>query len=347
MKACVTAASVAGSMLRDPRFWPARDRRKVPGATNDRARAQLPGNHYKLLALTHAGRPARVKGTVLEIDKTAAHHNAAMAQQFPASETLFAWGRFYTPVKDLARSDVIADLADVRRDHGLLLALVHGAAPPTGVCDPLCLPAAAHRGARWRHVWTNEIPLLEECGAQILGIAAGWTSNLTDEGLNEYAWHAIDVLQHATPERKGWLKQALLATYGLLAARPRAFTQLNKWGDGQMMSVTTRTGHTLHGRVRRSDEAESQTCNVIWRGLIEARVRAETISYARELRAQGQHVLSLYADAVYILKADTEPPLRPGWRVTQELTGMQWSSPTSFTSNEVVKRPGTPRRATA
>jgi len=289
MRPRLTAASIASQLLRDRRFWPSRDRRKVPRATNDRVREQLPGNHYRLLALTRAGRPAKVAGTVLELDQINAHHAAAGLQGFPASDSLYAWGRFYAPVEKLRIVDLVADISELEGEHGLLLALVKGA----GNGDPLVPPAVTHAGLKWRHVWTNELPLIAECGGQVAGIAAGWTSNVIDEGLNAYAWEAIQQLANSPPARRGWLKQALLATYGLLAAKPRGFTQLNKWGEGEQMAVTTRTGHTLHGRLRRTAETESETCNVIWRGLIESRVRAETISYARQLRDAGRRILSL------------------------------------------------------
>jgi len=341
-----TAAALASVMLRDPRFWPRAGRRKVPRATNDRARRQLPGNHYRLLSLSRAGQPSRVHGAVLELDQIAAHHAAALNQPFPASSDLYAWGRFYADPRKLRITDCVATAEQVTGEHGLLLAAVRGTRDSRALADdPLTLPAAAHHGVRWRHVWTSETGLLERCGAEIVGVAAGWTTNQVDEGLNAYAWHALAELQAADPARKSWLKQALLATYGLLAAKPREFRQLNRWGDGDQMTVTMHTGQNLHGRLRVVGETESQTCNVIWRGLIEARVRAETVSYARELRDAGRRVISLYADAVYIAAAGGDPPPRAGWRVTQELTHVQFTTPTAFTSDQVVKAPGVPREA--
>ena len=346
MVPCMSPAAIAGQFLRDARFWPGKDRRKVPHATNERARASLPGNYYRLLGLTTAGRAGRTHDRVLELDQRSAHNTIAVTQPFPASETLHAWGRFYTDPKQLTLADVVADVGRVAGEHGLFLAAVRGAASePTSITDPLVLPAVAHRGVKTRHVWSNELDLIRDCGGTVVGVFAGWSSPDIDEGLNRYAWCALEQLQAADPARKGWLKQALLATYGLLAGKPREFTQLTKWGEGESMAVTTRAGHTFHGRVKRTPETEAQTCNVIWRGLIESQQRAETVSYARELRAAGHRVLSLYADAIYVDARDGNPPARAGWRVTQELTRVQFTSPTSFVSDQVTKQPGIARES--
>jgi hypothetical protein len=346
----VSPAAIAGALLRDPRFWPT-PRRKVPTATNARARKALPGNFYRLVLPRPAsqdGEPLRLRGEVLELDQNTAHHAAAMRIRPPHTDTLYAWGRFYAPPpppsQDLDGLELV-DLDRIRSEHGLLLCAVesHGAR-----MDPLSHPVVNHNGIRWRYLWTPEVPLVQSIpGAQVLGALAGWTSNQIDEGLCEYAWWAQEHLLHSDASRRRWLKPALLAAYGLLAAKPRPFMNLFRWAHGEQLAVTFPSGHTLHGYRTETDLGEPATANVIWRGMIEAQVRAESLRYARTLRTQGWRVVSIYADAIYVLahdNSDDTPSLPAGWRLSQRLHSVQFLSPTHFTSDEIDKLPGIPHK---
>lgn len=338
-----TAAGIAGQLLKRVH----RQKRKVPKATNARAREHLPGNFYRITLprpVSEQEQPLRIRGEVLEVDMQGAHHWAAMHLNPPVSDQLYAWGGYYqvnpTPVYTGKKLDRI-----IRSEHGLLLCAVESYAR----LDPLAHPATNHQGMKWRYLWTPEIPLLQQTpGVSIHAIAAGWTAPEPDHDLNEYAWWAANQQQNAPPHRRRWQKQALLAAYGLLAARPRAYTSLTRWGRGDPMTVTLPSGHHAHGRVRTTPEAEPRTTNVIWRGMIEAWTRAETITQARQLRADGWRIISIYADAIYIIAQDDRTPqLRAGWRTAQRLHNMTLDSSTHFTSNEIDKLPGIPKQRRA
>jgi hypothetical protein len=340
----VTAAAIGSAQLRSPLHWP-RDRRKVPAATNKAARAALPGNHYRL-AVPHTSHGVSLGyREVIELDMSGAHHQAALAIRPPASDDLYAWGRFFAPPagRRPAPGDVLFDRDRVAGEHGLVLAAV--SVDPERPFDPLGHPVAARTGTRYRYAWTSELDLLDRLpGVTVHGAIAGWTGRRVDDGLAAYARHAQGLLADAEASRRRWLKPALLAAYGLLAARPRPFISMTRWGAGERTAVTFPSGTVLRGVERETKEAEPPTANVVWRGMIEAHVRAEAITYARELRDAGWRVVSIYADALYVIaRPDGEAaPPRPGWREARRLHSLRFLTPTHFTSDELDKRPGIP-----
>jgi hypothetical protein len=85
-----TSGGIAGQLLKDKRFYP-NARRKVPRATNEKARGQLPGNYYRLYV------KERLPHTATYLDQKSAHHSCASGITFPDANSLYAKGHFNDP----------------------------------------------------------------------------------------------------------------------------------------------------------------------------------------------------------------------------------------------------------
>lgn len=139
------------------------------------------------------------------------------------------------------------------------------------------------------------------------------------------------------------MKPALLATYGILASRPKQIEfGFRIAAKGEPVVYRTPHGGLEAMRVQTSRELESSVVNVIHRGMIEAETRARSLRLARDLAAGGHEVLAIYADAVFIRSASV-PLLPHPWRVSGHLTDLRFFNATSFTSNELERLPGIPR----
>src|SRR5207245_8648734 len=99
---------------------------------------------------------------------------------------------------------------------------------------PECFPPPYLQtmGRRLAWIYSNELPLVREFGAEIEGIEAAWISCDSEHGLNEYANWALSEIQAADAKRRRWLKPTLLATYGLLASKPRKMEFAYRRGRG-------------------------------------------------------------------------------------------------------------------
>lgn len=337
-----TAGGLAGQLLRDPRFYP-EARRKVPKATNSRARHALPGNHYQLMVRENSTHDA------LYLDMTSAHHNAAAEIAFPSANGLLARGAFKTtdptdttvPESDPWLTHKDPAYPAVMRSHGLLCLRL---AVPKIAETRFPPPWAATPGRRLAWIYSNELPLLDELGIVVEGVEAAWTSFATDPGLNRYAAFALGEIATMNERRKRWAKPTLLSTYGILAAKPKVqeFAYLRaehgirkKYPAGHgFLPVLVNASH---------HELEPQTANVIHRGMIEAETRKRCLDLARFLTGQGCTVLAIYADAVFVKASDQLPLLPPPWSVKSTCTRLTFFNSTSFHSAEMTRLPGIPR----
>lgn len=323
-----TLGGMSAQFLTDRRFYPKR-RRKVPATTNQRARDELPGNHY---LLTVYPTPHR-EFTGLYLDQHRAHHYHARTTPLPDSNQLYAYGRFI----DLAEITFENTWPDF---HGLY-------------CLDLQSPGK-YRRSHWLHklerafVFSNELQHLVDMGYIVNGVYAAWGSFKRDTGLAKYARWASKQLDHYGD--RPWLKPLLLATYGTLATKPRygeAVFKLAK--DGELVTLPTGR-HSLTGHyVKASRKLEPRIANVLHRGMIEAATRSESVGYAQHLTTLGHRVLSIYADAV-IIEEDCEkpgPPIIEPWRLKTTLNHLQFINQQAFLSGEMTKLPGVSRELMA
>ncbi len=333
--------ALAVQLLKDPRFYP-QPRRKIPQATNERARAHLPGNHYELFV------KERTYHDAYYIDMQSAHHVCASEITFPCPNGLLARGPFHNPPEDIAgrepwvRSSRPA-FTSLLKSHGLLLIRleVPRRATLAGMFAP---PYMKKPGLRLAWVYTNELPMIRELGGIVEGIEAAWTSYTADRGLNIYARWGMNEAASMSPQRKRWGKPTLLAVYGMLAARPTEREFGFRHAKGGMKHTYMTPGGPLPAVVRKQSKAtESPVVNVIHRGMIEAEVRLRALAFARKLHAQGCQVLCIYADSVIISSKGPVPLIEQPWQIKVPLTRLEFFNPTSFHSVEMTRLPGIPR----
>jgi hypothetical protein len=331
-----SAGGIAAQLLRDSRFYP-EARRKVPRATNDKARDVLPGNYYDL----------RVSENELQFftatyfDQVSAHHNVAATTPLPDANRLYAKGRFNkVEGKPWARRGTRL-FDNAMRSHGLFyVSLKNPHFHPTA----FILPCQRRKGWHDAFVWSNELSFLRETGTDILAIIAAWTSDYADTGIPEYAQWALTQLQD-NAQHAPWLKPTLLATYGVLAARPRRHETAYKQSEKGEPARYAMGGKIIEAqRIRARYEMEGKISNVIQRGMIESETRLRSIRLAAFLHSFGLRVLAVYADSVFIENTGQGVPLLPGnWTIKGHLDRLQFFNSTSFTSDQLQKLPGIPK----
>jgi hypothetical protein len=333
-----TSGGIAAQLLRDPRFFPD-DRRKVPRATNARARDVLPGNFYRLYKAEE-----RVYYEAAYLDQSNAHHQAALSLSFPDPDALFARGRFREAdapdASDWLRRDSPEFSRFLSTHQGLVLARVYN--PHLKGDQSFHLPCMDVPGLQLVYLYTNEIPYLESFpGAYVHSIIAAWTSPHINTGLNAYAKWAIGQVAEASKERRAWLKQTLLSGYGILAAKPR-HTEFGfrKATGGVDKNYPVGPGFIPVKAFRTNKERETGIANVIYRGMIEAETRLVSLRLARELSDRKINVLAVYADSVFVENNAPLPFLPEPWKIQAHLTSLQFLNSTSFTSRELEKLPG-------
>lgn len=346
LKVTPTSGGLASQLLRDARFFP-HPRRKVPRATNDKARAHLPGNHYELFVPEMS-----TQKDAYYLDMSGAHHHAASSLTFPHPDRLYGRGAFRNPPESVIGRESWARVGTPKfertiRTHGLFLLRIAVPGhlqrtttlyPPPWLRQPL--------GVRLAWVYSNELPLVRRFEARIEGIEAAWTASTTDAGLNRYAKWSLQETAAMGHGRKAWLKPTLLAAYGLLAARPRAREFGYKHAvNGEAATYLSSGGPIPVEVLKTTGEQDSPIANVIARGMIEAQVRAEVLSLATTLHGYGSKVLALYADSVIISADGALPLLPPPWRIKTELTRLEFFNPVSFASDQMIRLPGIPRDA--
>ena len=347
LKVSPTNGGVAAQLLKDSRFWP-EARRKVPRATNARMRPHLPGNHYRLMVDENRTYQAYY------LDMSSSHHTIAADLRFPHPDKLRARGLF----KDVpVESDVtvpegrpwlvpaMPGFAKLLESHGLLYCQVSTRKLPDSLFP---LPYVRAPGVKMAWVYTNELATLHQLGVTIDFIQAAWTAWDIDTGLNRYARWALQETQQATQEAKAWLKPTLLATYGILATRPRVMETGYRLAERGIPRRYPAGSGMLQVRAMVADtESETQITNVLYRGMIEAEQRVRALHCARLLTGHGCHVLAVYADSVFVDSSTPLPFLPEGWRVEAELDNLSFMSSTSFTSAQVTRLPGMARDSMA
>lgn len=357
LKVSPTTGGIAAQLLRDPRFIDS-PRRKVPRATNERARPQLPGNHYELFIPENTN----VK-RALYLDMTGAHHFAASRITFPHPDRLYARGQYRTPPTPPENHPPIQPWAPPRRPwapagtricnsllktHGLFLLRVNVPGhlyKTTKFFPPPWLRRKS--GSHIVYVYSNELPMIAEFGAVLEGVEAAWTASIVDDSLNRYAdWSRAETAQMTT-FRRAWAKSTLLSAYGMLAARPRR----REFGypdaaKGEPNVYMTSGGPLPVMALRTQHEMDSPIANVIARGMIEAEVRKEVLTLAGDLHTRGSQIIALYADSIVIGGNAPLPLLPEQWRVKSELHWLTFFNAVSFASDEMVRLPGVPDRDT-
>jgi hypothetical protein len=223
--------------------------------------------------------------------------------------------------------------------------------PERVAIDSLQLPQLRKVGRHWQtftSVELDHVRRLRPDGVRLLDIWCAWTSPTDDDRLREYALWSGQQLAAASPSERKWLKPLLLSTYGMLAVRPSKFRSGFRWckrPDGAV-GWPTRFG-TLVGLERSGrHEREPQATNVLWRALIESRVRLESLTFARELRLAGIRPIAVYADAVFATAANSsieETVWRAPWRYEGTVTDLIFESAGRYRSREETRLPGSPR----
>jgi hypothetical protein len=328
-----TTGGISSQLLTDPRFYP-NARRKVPAKTNQRARENLPGNHYRLNV------PLSTRTyTAYELDQRRAHHHHATQLAFPHADHLYAYGDFIN-LDRVYRDTVSPD----SRFMGLYcLDLL---APESGWYHSWLATATARhtetgRELSHRFVYTNELPHLLDMGYRVLGVRAAWGSTHRDTGLNKLAAWCCEQLDHYGDPR--WLKPLLLSTYGTLACRPTSGESIFRLATGGKDKLVL-TGHgSLRGKLtKRPMKLEPGFVNVLQRGMIEAATRSESVGLAQHLEHLDHRVINIYADAIFVELNDDNPlpPLPEPWRQRLIHTHYQPEGLQSYTSDQATKRPG-------
>lgn len=337
LKVKPTSGGLAGQLLRDARFYPDA-RRKVPSATNAKARPNLPGNHYRLYESEEHETEAYY------LDQKAAHHNCALTLTFPCSNRMYAIGHYK---KDTLERGVPRQLeAKALSFHGLFHLMLTVPTMPPGTFPP---PWAERPGQHAVWVHSNELHLLPLLRITLDHIISAYVSSEVDTGLNEYARWALEQI---TPQPESpWIKPVLLASYGILAAKPR----IHRVGYANAVAGVPKLYPAGAGHLPVMERAtkwatEPGYTNVVHRGMIEAETRLRSLALARDMYARGFRVIACYADSVFIATRDRDgeniplPLLPPGWEVEGELTRLVFHNPVSFSSDQLTKMPGIPAR---
>ncbi len=330
-----TQGSTARQFLRDPRFYP-EPRRKVPRSTNDKARPTMPGGYFKArIYPREATRKGPPKFTAYYVDQSRAHHYHAMNETLPDANRLYAMGNFAAPDRPWKTNQQrIAHFLE--SFSGLLAGTLEGT--PQGL---RWAPDELQHGGRTVYFYSNELPLFHSLGVTVRTINAAWGSHKKhkDTGLSRYGEWAIEELAAGDPP---WKKSLLLATYGVLATRPRDTFRFGFQPDGTEEPTILRVGGgTVPARLRTIPIGEPGVNNVIHRGMIEAATRAESLLYANYLRSKGWRTLVVYADAVIVqTRQGLELATLPPWRIKRTLTNLQILSHNAFTSDQMTKVPG-------
>jgi hypothetical protein len=331
-------AGYAAQLLRDSRFYP-EPRRRVPRATNEKARESLPGNLVQLYVP-----PGPDSYNVTAIDQRQAHHRIVQTLPLPDANTLFARGYYgnldespdgyyCTPADPLYHRTV--------NEPGVVLAGMHSRFSRR---REYRLPVQDFNGFQRVMLYTNTIPFIEAHGSRIEGIYAAWTSDTADTGLARYGAWAQAELEHALTNRKRWLKPLLHSTYGLLAARPRPLEVGHRQAKGGKRTTFLLGAREFSVRAVTLPNWQPNIVNVIQRGMIEAETQIRSLTMAEELARSGCRVLHIHTDGMHV---EGQLPLLPDdWSVTG-LTRVTYIDRVSWVARERDCLPGRDQQARA
>lgn len=323
-------AGYAAQLLRDSRFYP-EPRRRVPKATNEKARPSLPGNLIELYVP-----PGPLSYDVTSIDQRSAHHRIVQSLRLPSSNSLYARGYFGDPERAPEYWGERGDSNYERtvREPGLLFVGMHSRF--TGK-NEYRLPVQNFNGYRRCFVYTNMVPFIEATGSHVEGIFAAWTSDTLDTGLARYGKWAQAEIESALTNRKRWLKPLLHSTYGLLAARPRPLEIGHRQARGGRREKFLLGAREFDVRMIALKEWQPVIVNVIQRGMIESETQIRSLRMARQLSTAGCRVLHIHTDGLHV---EGQLPLLPAdWSVTG-LTKVTYIDRVSWVSEERECLPG-------
>ena len=333
-----TQSGIAAQLLRDARFYPDA-RRKVPKATNGRARDHLPGNYYLHFA------DKKQTYDAIEIDQNSSHHTCARDLDFPHPDRLHAKGYFKElPDRPYAvRGTRLFDrlISQAGLFYVKLQVPTRGSERPAFVIPAADYAGTDSNGRRLAFVYSNELGELRSSGVTIDYIVAAWTARERDPGLNRFAAWALEELAKSDPERRRWLKPLLLSAYGLLATKPRKMQS----GYLQGKEGTRMNYHVGRGEVMEFIKHESRLpfepgfVNVVHRGMIEAETRLRSLEMARYLESIGFEILVVYADAVFVTGERQLPLLPNDWGV-RRITGAHFPNTNQVVCDQYAKLPG-------
>lgn len=336
-----SALSGYGSqLLRDERFYPT-PRRRIPRATNERARPSLPGNLVRMVDIE----PGPTRYNVTSIDQRSAHHRIVQELHLPDANTLFARGYFNDP-ENAPRLWAPRGTALFERtinQPGLLYALLTSARRTRR--GEFRLQLQDFTGQRREWIWTNSIDFLESTGTRIDGIYAAWTSSSQDSGLSQYGRFAQSQIESASPERKRWLKPLLHSTYGLLAARPRPLqTGASGHSNAGRSSTFLLGARSFLVTERTISNWAPAFANVIQRGMIECETQIRSLRMAQELSDSGSRILHIHTDGLHV---EGQLPLLPDSWGVNGLTSVMYLDNVSWVAEERDCLPGRDQRERA
>lgn len=326
-----SAGGLASQLLRDKKFYPV-ERRKIPMATNERAREALPGNHYDTKAELH-----RAYKTALYFDQENAHHWAAENTLLPDPDWLYAKGYYWRKDQQWCTPRDKEFKQVIENEHGLLHVQIN---IPRYIDGYLPAWATGKPGIRDAYIYTNELPLLEALHIEIYHLYSAWTSPKVDNGIKRYSIWAQEQIREY-PQDKKWLKSVLLSAYGVLASKPRKYEFGYHRAKGK--PVPFHLGPNQIYVVRTSSKRKQQLpiANVIHRGMIEAETRKLSIELARQLENEDREVLSIYADGVIVRDNGEQIPMLPRpWRPKHVMKHVEFVDGISFKSDVLTKMPG-------
>lgn len=336
-----SAGATASKLLRLPRYYE-NPRRRVPRATNEKARPALRGHPYKLFV--EPMRPV----TAIEFDQSAAHPHAAATIPMPSANNLyggfdFASERDYDkPPPYLWRGSLLYEREIVK--PGLFYLKLYG---PTKHSD-FCPTEWQHEGPFHDYVVSNEIGWLKELGIQIDGIIARWTSPTVDEGIQRYAQDALAAGESLSGFQRAIVKAIFLAGLGVLGAKPHKVKVLrgHEITGGCEFTVPTRDGPLAIYRKEMRQTYQLAIANLIQRAMIERECAKRSWQLAAELQGKGWQVVCIYADSVFATPPAAQMTLTDlpaPWREKGVHTNLQFKTATTYVSDQASKMPGVPR----
>lgn len=323
-------AGYAAQLLRDPRFYPDA-RRRVPRATNEKARESLPGNLIELYVP-----PGPTSYNVTSIDQRSAHHRIVQSLPLPDANTLFARGFYSDPdnAPDYWTVPGEREFERLTTEPGLLYVGMHSR---YSAKNEYRLPLQDFPGFKRQFIYTNMVPFLRETDTRIEGIYAAWTSNTHDTGLAKYGAWAQNEIETALTSRKRWLKPLLHSTYGLLAARPRPLEIGHRQAKGGKRVKYVLGAREFDVRAITLDAWQPPIVNVIQRGMIESETQIRSLRMAQRLADAGCQVTHIHTDGMHV--RGQLPLLPDDWTVTA-LTRVTYIDRVSWVSVERDCLPG-------
>lgn len=278
---------------------------------NEQLRPALPGNHYRYFA-----NPKICYPSVYEIDQSSAHHHSALTIDFPLKHSLRLFAHTTFPEDDSLYEAGTAKYERVTSMPGLYLMKMY--APHHNQHEDFLPPPFDTGGTYVAWVYSNELNYLLSCGVQPRYLIAGFVSDEVDVQPQLYAAKALEEIARATPLQKSWLKPALLATYGMLGAKPFEPVKIALRGEGEVKRFHVGRNKFMQLHYVKHPQGFARYANIIHRGMIEAETRKRTLKMARYLREDGYNVLAIYADGVYISAEQKQLPLiGSNWRITK------------------------------